>query len=95
MLAAVILAIAMSQTGKSDRTAWVALVQLVSEALQTPSAQTRASRNTSPELEAALCSAEQAIEAFATAYGRVRAACADASARQTTRDTKRIWSPQV
>lgn len=81
MPAAVILVIAMSQTGKSDRTAWVALVQLAAEALQTLSAQTRAGRNTSPELQAALCSAEQAIEAFATANGRVRAAFANASAR--------------
>ncbi len=40
-------ALAMSQTGRVDRGAWVALVQLVSEALQTPSAQTRASANCS------------------------------------------------
>ncbi len=54
MLAAVILALAMSQTGKRDREQWVALVQLVAEVLQTPSAQTGAGANC-PSLEFMAC----------------------------------------
>lgn len=39
-------------------------------------------KNTTPELDEALRSAEKAIEAFATAYGRVRAACCPSAGQQ-------------
>jgi hypothetical protein len=65
MLAAVILALATSQTGKGARTAWVALGQLVSEALPTPSAQTRGSANCSGFLQLVACSPSRALVCWA------------------------------
>ena len=64
MLAAVILALVRSQTGKRDREAWVALVQLVSEALQTPSAQTQAGANCSG-LQFMACGPSRALVGWA------------------------------